>query len=103
RRSAQCGAQCRDDDRSIHQNRMREHEVDQLSVAPVLISESQLCVERLLGAYEAMRRNSHGVEQTRQRLAARRLLQILDDRRLDAGVAYQSQRVARSTAGRVVI
>jgi hypothetical protein len=46
---------------------------------------------------------AHAFDQRFQQSAARRRFQILDDVRLDAGVADETERVARGAAFRVVI
>src|SRR5690606_6710363 len=48
-------------------------------------------------------RHAHRGDQSGQGFAIRRIFQVLDHARFDAGVADQRQRVARSTAGGVVV
>ena len=103
RRAAQPRALRRHDDRPIDEDRMFEHEVDQLVFRPLWIAKAERVIRRSLLPQQVARRNAHRLEQLDEPLARRRVFQIFDDDRLFAALADHRQRVARGAAGGVVI
>ena len=103
RRPAQLDALRRHDHRPVDQDRMRQHEIDQLVVAPFWIGKPQLCIGRALFAQQRAHRNPHRLDQFDQPRTAWRILQIFYDMRLFAALPDHGQRVARGAACRVMV
>ena len=103
RRPAQFDAFRRDDDRPVDQDRMRQHEIDQLVVAPFGIGKPEFGVGRALFAQQRANRNSHRLDQFDQPRTVRRVFQIFDHLRLLAALPDHRQRVARRAAVGIVI
>ena len=103
RRPAQSYALRRHDDRPVDQDRMSQHEIEQLVVAPFGIGKPELRIGRALFAQQPATGIPIACDQFDQPCAARRVLQIFDDHRLLAALPDHGQRVARGAAGRIVI
>ena len=67
------------------------------------VAQAEFGIRRALLAQHAANRHAHAADEVGQPVAAGRRLQVLDDLRLDAGVADQGQRVAGGAAGGIVI
>src|SRR5258706_3367508 len=93
----------RDDDRPVDQDRMRQHEIDQLLVTPFRIGKPEFGVGRYLLAQQCANRNSHRLDQLDQPRAAWRILQIFDYLWLLAALPYHRERIARRAAVGIVI
>jgi hypothetical protein len=91
------------DNRPVDQDRVRQHEIQQLIVAPFRIGKPKLRVRRALFAQQPANRKPHRLDQPDQPLAARRVLQIFDDFGFGAGLPDHGERIARRPAGRVVV
>src|SRR5258707_13542260 len=93
----------RDDDRPVDQDRMRQHEIDQLLVTPFRIGKPEFGVGRCLLAEQGGNRNSHRLDQFDQPRPAWRILQIFDYLRFLAALPYHRERIARRAAVGIVI
>src|SRR5947209_16701470 len=91
------------DDRPIDQDRMRQHEIDQLVIGPFRIGKPELRIGSAFFAQQRANRNSHRGDQFDQARAAWWIFEILDHLRLLAALPDHRQRVARGAASRIVI
>ena len=89
--------------RPVHQDRVRLDGVEQLLVGQRGVAEAEFRVGRALLAQEVTDRDARPLGEPTNHGPARRRLEVLDDVRLDAGVADQGQGVARRAAIRVVV
>jgi len=92
-----------DDDRPVDEDGMRQHHVDKLVFGQLRIVKPQFGIGRSLLAQKVAGGDPHAGDELGEHRPARRCLQILDDMRLDAGIADHGQRVARRAAVGVVI
>ena len=81
RRSTKPGALRRHHDRPVDQDRMRQHEIEQLVVAPFRVGQSHFGVRRTLFAQQGADGNSRRLDQFDQPRAARRVFEIFDTSR----------------------
>src|SRR5690606_24642171 len=63
RGATQASAQWGDHDRAVDENRMLDHEVDQLIVTPFEIIEAEFCIGGAIFAQYCAHRNAHGRDQ----------------------------------------
>src|SRR5271166_3095144 len=101
--ATQLDALFRDDDRPLDEDRMFEHEADELVVAPFRIAEAELCIRRTLLAQKRADRNAHRRDLLFEPRAARRVLEVLDDDQLLAARADHGEHVARRATLGVVV
>lgn len=102
-RTAQARAERGLDKWPVDQDRMREHCAQQCSVVQGRIVETQLQIWRSFLADGLANRDAGSGDKRLQRLAAWRMLQVVDDLRFDPGMTNQREGVAGRPAAGVVV
>jgi hypothetical protein len=82
---------------------MRDHRVEQGLVADRGIVQPQFLVRRPFLPHQFSDRQTRAGDQLRQQKARRRAFLIVDDVRLDTGIADQREDVARRAASGIVV
>jgi hypothetical protein len=90
-------------DRTLDQDRVLDHQVQEHAVGPPGIIETQLIVGRAFAAHDLAHGQPYRLDQLGKTLARGRCPQVLDDLRLLAAVADHRQDVARGAALGVVV
>src|SRR3546814_15200317 len=86
-----------DHDGLVEQDRVSLNRVEQLLVRQAGVVETELIEGRTLLAQDVPGRDTHSFEKLSQQRARRRSLEVLDDMRLDPGIADHGQRDRKST------
>ena len=94
RRAAQLRTEFRDDDGTVHQNRVLADEVKKLFVGPLDVTETERRIRRSPLAQQVAYGNAHRRNQLTQFVRAWRRLQVFDDFRFHTGVAQDGHHIA---------
>src|SRR5690606_18491869 len=96
-------SQRRDDNRAVDEDRVLEHEINQLLIGPLRVRQPQLVVRRAFLAKDVAYGITHRGDQCLERFPVGWGFQILNDVRLLATVSNEAQYVSRGAASGVVI